>query len=103
MELSYNYCINLNIYQFMWIDGIGLTHYGNPYDEKKFKEYRDAQRTKMTIEEKYQEKIEEVCKWLDIILYSDPYSTGSNIIVHPMAYKSKKEIIDDFREKMKIT
>ena len=54
----------------------------------------------MTIEEKYKEKVEDACRWLNTILYSDPNT--ENIRVHPLAYKSKKEIIDDFRKKMKL-
>lgn len=80
----------------MWVDGNGNTHYGNPYIERKSKEYR----SQMTIEEKYQERIEEACRWLNNFLYSDIYN--GIIRVHPLAYKSKKEIIDDFREIMQI-
>ncbi len=54
----------------------------------------------MTIEEKYKEKVEEACRWLNILLYSD---TDTGIIrVHPLAYKYKKEIIDDFRKMMQL-
>ena len=54
----------------------------------------------MTIEEKHKEKVEEACRWLNTILYSD--TNTENIRVHPLAYKSKKEIIDDFRKKMEL-
>lgn len=80
----------------MWTDGNGNIHYGNPYNERKLEEYR----SQMTIEEKYQEKIEDVCRWLNNFLYFDT-NTGY-IRVHPLAYESKKEIIDDFREMMQI-
>ncbi len=80
----------------MWIDGNGNVHYGHSsYIERKLKE----QRSQMTIEEKYKEKVEEACKWLNILLYSDPNNL-EYIRVHPLAYKSKKEIIDDFRKMM---
>ena len=54
----------------------------------------------MTIEEKYKEKVEEACRWLNMFLYFDT-NTG-NIRVHPLAYKFKKEIIDDFRKMMQL-
>lgn len=81
----------------MWIDGRGLTHYGLTSFEERI---LDELRARLTIEEKYEEKVEEACRWLDIILYSDPNTRG--IIVHPLAYKSQKELIDDFRSKMKL-
>ena len=81
----------------MWFDGCGFKHNGpSPYAQRKLAELR----SKMTIEEKYKEKIEEACRWLNNILYSD--SNNGNIIVHPLAYKSKKEIIDDFRKMMQL-
>ena len=56
----------------------------------------------MTIEEKYKEKykekVEDACRWLNTILYSDPNT--EYIRVNPLAYKSKKEIIDGFRRLM---
>lgn len=80
----------------MWRDGNGYLHYGDPYIERKNKEYR----SQMTIEEKYKEKVEEACRWLNYFLYSD---TDNGIIrVHPLAYKYKKEIIDDFRKMMQL-
>ena len=54
----------------------------------------------MTIKEKYKERIEEACRWLNNFLYAD--SNTGNIRVHPLSYKSKKEIIDDFRNIMKL-
>lgn len=82
----------------MWIDGRGLTHYGRTsFEERKLDELRAS----MTIEEKYKEKVEEACRWLDIVLYSDPNTIG--IRVHPLAYNSKKEIIDNFRNKLKLS
>lgn len=81
----------------MWRDEYGFKHNSpSPYEQRKLAKLR----ANMTIEEKYKEKIEEVCRWLNNLLYSDT-NTG-NIIVHPLAYKSKKEIIDDFRSKMKL-
>lgn len=80
----------------MWRDENGFKHNEpSPYEQRKFKELR----SQMTIEEKYQEKIEEACRWLNFLLYSDHNNTG-DIIVCPFAYKSKKEIINDFREMM---
>ena len=82
----------------MWRDEYGFKHNGpSPYVQRKLKELR----ANMTIEEKYKEKVEEVCRWLDFFLYSDPNDTG-NIRVHPLAYKTKKEIIDDFRKIMQL-
>lgn len=81
----------------MWFDEIGIKHNGiSPYKQRKLAELR----SKMTIEEKYKEKIEDACRWLNNLLYSD--SNTENIIVHPLAYKSKKEIIDDFCKLMQI-
>ena len=81
----------------MWRDENGFRHNGpSPYIERKLKELR----FQMTIEEKYQERIEDACRWLNTFLYSD---TDNGIIrVHPLAYKTKKEIIEDFREMMQI-
>lgn len=82
----------------MWFDESGFKHNGpSPYQQRKLAEMQ----ANRTIEEKYQEKVEEACRWLNNFLYSD-HNTG-NIKVHPLAYKSKKEIIDDFRELMQIT
>lgn len=79
----------------MWFDESGFKHNGpSPYEQRKLAELR----ANMTIEEKYKEKVEDVCRWLNNFLYFD-INTG-NIKVHPLAYKSKKEIIDDFREMM---
>ena len=81
----------------MWFDESGFKHNGpSPYEQRKLEELR----SKMTIEEKYKEKVEEACRWLNAFLYSDP-NTGY-IRVHPLAYKYKKEIIDDFRKMMKM-
>jgi hypothetical protein len=80
----------------MWRDGNGSLHYGDPYIERKNKEYR----SQMTIEEKYKEKVEEACRWLNNFLYSD--IDAGIIRVHPLAYKYKKEIIDDFRKMMQL-
>lgn len=80
----------------MWTDSNGYQHYGNPYNERKLKEFR----SQMTIEEKYKEKVEEACRWLNSLLYLDP-NTGKIRVLNP-DYKYKKEIIDDFREIMQI-
>ena len=81
----------------MWRDECGFKHNGrSPYEQRKLAEFR----LRMTIEEKYKEKVEEACRWLNNFLYTD-LNTG-NIKVHPLSYKSKKEIIDDFRNIMKL-
>ena len=81
----------------MWRDENGFKHNGpSPYVQRKLEELR----SQMTLEEKYKEKVEEACSWLNTFLYSD---TDNKIIrVHPLAYKTKKEIIEDFREMMQI-
>lgn len=82
----------------MWFDESGFKHNGpSPYVQRKLAELRAS----MTIEEKYKEKVEEICRWLNMLLYSDP-NNPEFIRVHPLAYKSKKAIIDDFRNKMKL-
>ena len=81
----------------MWRDEYGFKHNGpSPYVQRKLAELR----SRMTIKEKHEEKIEEACRWLNNLLYSDP-NTGY-IRVHPLAYKSKKEIIDEFRKMMQL-
>ena len=81
----------------MWFDEIGVKHNGiSPYEQRKLAELRN----KMTIEEKHKEKIEDACRYLNNLLYYD--SNTENIIVNPFAYKSKKEIIDDFRKLLQI-
>ena len=81
----------------MWFDESRFKHNGpSPYEQRKLAELRAS----MTIEEKYKEKVEEACRWLDIILYSDPNT--EYIRVQPLAYKSKKEIIDNFRKLMQL-
>ena len=81
----------------MWRDECGFKHNGpSPYEQRKLAELH----SKMTIEEKYQEKIEDACRWLNTFLYSD--IDNGIIRVHPLAYKSKKEIIDDFRKMMQL-
>ena len=82
----------------MWFDESGFKHNGpSPYEQRKLAELR----SKMTIEEKYQEKIEEACRWLNILLCKDA-NTGNIRVLSP-DYKSKKEIIDDFRKLMQLT
>ena len=79
----------------MWRDECGFKHNGpSPYEQRKLSELRSS----MTIEEKYKEKVEEASRWLNSILYSDPNT--KYIRVHPLAYNSKKEIIEDFRKIM---
>ena len=69
----------------MWKDECCFKHNGpSPYEQRKLAEFR----SRMTIEEKYKERVEEVCRWLNNLLYLDP-NTG-NIIVLPHSYKSKK-------------
>ena len=81
----------------MWKDECGFKHNGpSPYEQRKLAEFR----SRMTIEEKYKERVEEVCRWLNNLLYLDT-NTG-NIRVLPHSYKSKKQIIDNFRERMKL-
>lgn len=81
----------------MWKDECGFKHNGpSPYEQRKLAEFR----SRMTIEEKYKERVEEVCRWLNNLLYLD-HNTG-NIRVLPFSYKSKKQIIDNFIELMKI-
>ena len=81
----------------MWFDESGFKHNGpSPYVQRKLAKLR----ANMTFEEKYKEKVEDACRWLDCLLYSDP--SAGNVIVHPLAYKYKKDIIDDFRKMMQI-
>lgn len=81
----------------MWKDECGFKHNGpSPYEQRKLAEFR----SRMSIEEKYKERIEEACKWLNNLLCLDP-NTG-NIRVLPPSYKSKKQIIDSFREIIKL-
>lgn len=81
----------------MWRDECGFKHNGpSPYEQRKLAELR----ANMTIEEKYQEKIEDACRWLNNLLCLD-HNTGY-IRVLPLAYKFKKEIIDDFRKMMQL-
>ena len=82
----------------MWRDECGFKHNGpSPYEQRKLAEFR----SRMTIKEKYKENIEEVCRWLDNLLYTDP-NTGNIRVISPY-YKSQKEIINDFKKKMKLT
>lgn len=81
----------------MWFDESGFKHNGpSPYEQRKLAKLRAS----MTIEEKHKEKVEEACKWLNNLLYSN--TNTECIIVHPLAYKSKKEIINDFRKMMQL-
>lgn len=81
----------------MWKDEYGFKHNGlSPYERRKLAEFR----SRMTVEEKYKEKIEDVCKWLNNILYKD--TNSGNIRVLNSDYKCKKEIIDEFRKMMQL-
>lgn len=81
----------------MWKDECGFKHNGpSPYEQRKLTEFR----SRITIEEKYKERVEEVCRWLNNLLYLDP-NTGNIRVLSP-SYKSKKQIIDNFREIMKL-
>lgn len=81
----------------MWKDECGFKHNGHsPYEQRKLTEFR----SRITIEEKYKERVEEVCRWLNNILYKD--TNSGNIRVLNPDYKDKKEIIDEFRERMKL-
>jgi hypothetical protein len=81
----------------MWRDENGFKHNGpSPYVQRKIEE----QRSQMTFEEKYKEKVEDACRWLNTFLYSD--LDNGIIRVHPLAYKTKEEIFKDFREMMQI-
>ena len=52
----------------MWRDECGFKHNGpSPYEQRKLAEFR----LRMTIEEKYKEKVEKACKWLNNFLYAD--------------------------------
>lgn len=79
----------------MWFDESGFKHNGpSPYQQRKLA----TMQANKTIEEKYQEKVEEVCRWLNNLLYLDPNTR--NIRVLNPDYHCKKEIIDDFRKIM---
>ena len=81
----------------MWKDECGFKHNGlSPYKQRKFTEFR----SRITIEEKYKEKVEDVCRWLNNILYKD--TNSENIRVVNPDYKNKKEIIDEFRKMMQL-
>ena len=81
----------------MWRDECGFKHNGpSPYEQRKLTEFR----SRMTVEEKYQEKIEDVCRWLNNILYKDT-DTGNIRVLSP-DYQNKKEIIDEFRKRMQL-
>lgn len=81
----------------MWRDECGFKHNGpSPYEQRKLAEFR----SRMTVEKKYQEKIEYVCRWLNNILYKDT-DTGNIRVLNP-DYQYKKEIIDEFRKMMQL-
>ena len=81
----------------MWRDECGFKHNGpSPYEQRKLTEFR----SRMAVEEKYQEKIEDVCRWLNNILYKDT-DTGNIRVLNP-DYQYKKEIIDEFRKMMQL-
>lgn len=81
----------------MWKDECGFKHNGpSPYEQRKLTELR----SRMTVEEKYKEKVEDVCKWLNNILYKD--TNSGNIRVLNSDYQYTKEIIDEFRKMMQL-
>lgn len=81
----------------MWRDENGFKHNGpSPYVQRKIEEYR----SQMTFKEKYKERIEDACRWLNNLLYLDS-NTGNIRVLNP-DYKYKKEIIDDFRKMMRL-
>ena len=81
----------------MWKDECGFKHNGlSPYKQRKLTEFR----SRITIEEKYKENVENACKWLNTILYKD--TNTENIRVLNPDYKDKKEIIDEFRKIMQL-
>ena len=83
----------------MWRDECGFKHNGaSPYEQRKLAEFRSRMTIEEKYKEKYKEKVEYACRWLNTILYSDPNT--EYIRVNPLAYKSKKEIIDGFRRLM---
>lgn len=84
----------------MWTDKRGCEHWGRPpHEDRGWQQWEDNK----TVEEKYKEKVDEACRWLNDILYSDPYTPNSEVTIHPLARKSKTELIERFREIMKIT
>lgn len=83
----------------MWRDECGFNHNGaSPYEQRKLAEFHSRMTIEEKYKEKYKEKVEDACRWLNTILYSDPNT--EYIRVNPLAYKSKKEIIDGFRRLM---
>ena len=79
----------------MWFDESGFKHNGpSPYVQRKIEEHR----SQMTFEEKYKEKVEDACRWLNNLLTLD-YNNGNIRVLSP-DYKYKKEIIEDFRKMM---
>jgi hypothetical protein len=81
----------------MWRDENGFKHNGpSPYEQRKLAKLRSM----MTIEEKYKEKVEDVCRWLNNLLYLDT-NTGNIRILNP-DYHNKKEIIEEFRKMMQL-
>lgn len=50
----------------MWFDESGFKHNGpSPRQQRKLAELREN----MTIEEKYKEKVEEACRWLNVSIF----------------------------------
>lgn len=81
----------------MWKDECGFKHNGpSPYEQIKLAKFR----SRMTLEEKYKEKVEDACRWLNNILYKDT-NTGCIKVLNP-DYNDKKEIIGEFRKMMQL-
>lgn len=56
------------------------------------------QKNKENFEEKYKEKIDEMCKWLNYISYLDPNTYTVKLI----GFKTIDDLIECFRKKMEI-
>lgn len=81
----------------MWFDESGFKRNGpTPYNQRKLAELRAS----MTIEEKYKEKVEDACRWLNSLLCLD--TNTRHIRVLSPDYHYKKEIIEDFRKIMQL-
>lgn len=81
----------------MWIDERGFEHNGHtPYIQRKL----DEMQANKSIEEKYQEKIEEACKWLDSRLSGNKDNFCIKFIAFD--FNSKEDIINYFRKMMQL-
>ncbi len=77
----------------MWRDKNGFKHNGpTPYLRRKL----DKLRSGMSDEERYKEKVDEVCAWLNNrIVYNH---TTKKTEFNTLGYTSKTEILDDLRK-----